>query len=124
MRELPRRTPATAPWQLWGAFAQIARRKLPEACYPGVDGFSSAPSPVKIGFVSLGCPKNLVDTEVMMGQLAERGHELTSEPGDAEVLVVNTCSFIDPANKKSIDTILEMAQYKKTGSARRLIVTG
>jgi ribosomal protein S12 methylthiotransferase len=79
---------------------------------------------VKIGFVSLGCPKNLVDTEVMMGHLAERGHELTPEPGDAEVLVVNTCSFIDPAKQESIDTILEMAEYKKTGQARKLIVAG
>jgi ribosomal protein S12 methylthiotransferase len=79
---------------------------------------------VKIGFVSLGCPKNLVDTEVMMGHLSERGHELTNEPGDAEVLVVNTCSFIDPAKQESIDTILEMAEYKKSGRARKLIVAG
>jgi len=79
---------------------------------------------VKIGFVSLGCPKNLVDSEVMMGHLVERGHELTSQPGDAEVLVVNTCSFIDPAKQESIDTILEMAEFKKTGRARKLIVAG
>jgi ribosomal protein S12 methylthiotransferase len=79
---------------------------------------------VKIGFVSLGCPKNLVDTEVMMGHLAERGHQLTPQPEDAEVIVVNTCSFIDPAKQESIDTILEMAQYKKSGHARRLIVAG
>jgi ribosomal protein S12 methylthiotransferase len=79
---------------------------------------------VKIGFVSLGCPKNLVDTEVMMGHLSERGHQLTSNPGDAEVLVVNTCSFIDPAKQESIDTILEMAEYKKSGQARKLIVAG
>jgi len=59
-----------------------------------------------------------------MGQLAERGHELTPEPGDAEVIVVNTCSFIDPAKQESIDTILEMAEYKKTGQARKLIVAG
>ena len=59
-----------------------------------------------------------------MGQLAERGHELTAEPGEAEVLVVNTCSFIDPAKQESIDTILEMAEYKKTGRARKLIVAG
>ncbi len=68
---------------------------------------------MKIGFVSLGCHKNLVDTEVMMGELSERGHELTSQPADADVLVVNTCSFIDPAKQESIDTILEMAEYKK-----------
>jgi ribosomal protein S12 methylthiotransferase len=79
---------------------------------------------LKIGFVSLGCPKNLVDTEVMMGELSERGHELTSEPGDADVLVVNTCSFIDPAKQESIDTIIEMAEYKKNGRARKLIVAG
>ena len=59
-----------------------------------------------------------------MGHLAERGHELTPEPSDAEVLVVNTCSFIDPAKQESIDTILEMAEYKKSGRARKLIVAG
>src|SRR5580692_2562281 len=79
---------------------------------------------MKIGFVSLGCPKNLVDTEVMMGQLTAHGHELTPHPGDAEVIVVNTCSFIDPAKQESIDTILEMAEYKKTGRAKKLIVAG
>jgi ribosomal protein S12 methylthiotransferase len=79
---------------------------------------------VKIGFVSLGCPKNLVDTEVMMGQLTAHGHELTPHPADAEVIVVNTCSFIDPAKQESIDTILEMAEYKKTGRAQKLIVAG
>ena len=79
---------------------------------------------MKIGFVSLGCPKNLVDTEVMMGQLAQAGHELTPHPSDADVIVVNTCSFIDPAKQESVDTILEMAEYKKTGRARKLIVAG
>ena len=79
---------------------------------------------MKIGFVSLGCPKNLVDTEVMMGQLASRGHELTPHPQDADVIVVNTCSFIDPAKQESIDTILEMAEYKKSGKARKLVVAG
>ena len=79
---------------------------------------------MKIGFVSLGCPKNLVDTEVMMGQLVSRGHELTPHPSDADVIVVNTCSFIDPAKQESVDTILEMAEYKKTGRAQRLIVAG
>src|SRR5487761_2619325 len=79
---------------------------------------------MKIGFVSLGCPKNLVDTEVMMGQLAARGHELTPHPSDADVIVVNTCSFIDPAKQESVDAILEMAEYKKTGRARKLIVAG
>ena len=79
---------------------------------------------MKIGFVSLGCPKNLVDTEVMMGQLTSSGHELTPHPADADVIVVNTCSFIDPAKQESVDTILEMAEYKKTGRAQRLIVAG
>src|SRR5579884_4085579 len=79
---------------------------------------------MKIGFVSLGCPKNLVDSEVMMGQLVHRGHELTSNPAEAEVIVVNTCSFIDPAKQESVDTILEMAGHKKTGRAKKLIVAG
>ncbi|MFO0367462.1 MAG: 30S ribosomal protein S12 methylthiotransferase RimO, partial [Acidobacteriota bacterium] len=79
---------------------------------------------MKIGFVSLGCPKNLVDSEVMMGDLVSKGHELTPHPDEADVIVVNTCSFIDPAKKESIDTILEMAQYKETGRAQRLIVAG
>jgi ribosomal protein S12 methylthiotransferase len=79
---------------------------------------------LKIGFVSLGCPKNLVDTEVMMGQLTAGGHQLTPHPSDADVIVVNTCSFIDPAKQESVDTILEMAEYKKTGRAQRLIVAG
>src|SRR5947208_12855680 len=60
----------------------------------------------------------------MMGQLAERGHELTSQPDQADVLVVNTCSFIDPAKQESIDTILEMAEYKRIGRAKRLVVAG
>ncbi|SPE41574.1 Ribosomal protein S12 methylthiotransferase RimO [Candidatus Sulfopaludibacter sp. SbA3] len=79
---------------------------------------------LKIGFVSLGCPKNLVDSEVMMGQLVAKGHELTPHPDQADVLVVNTCSFIDPAKKESVDTILEMAEYKKVGRVRKLIVAG
>jgi ribosomal protein S12 methylthiotransferase len=79
---------------------------------------------LKVGFVSLGCPKNLVDTEVMMGQLVARGHELTPSPAEADVIVVNTCSFIDPAKQESVDTILEMAEYKKIGRAQRLVVAG
>ena len=78
----------------------------------------------KVGFVSLGCPKNLVDTEVMMGLLAREGHELTPRADQAEILVVNTCSFIDPAKKESIEAILEMAELKKFGAARKLIVAG
>ncbi len=79
---------------------------------------------MKIGFVSLGCPKNLVDSEVMMGQLEQRGHELVTSPGEAEAIVVNTCSFIDPAKQESVDTILEMARYKQSGRAKRLVVAG
>src|ERR1700683_5418949 len=78
----------------------------------------------KVGFISLGCPKNLVDSEVMMGILARNGYELTAAAAEAEVLVVNTCSFIESAQKESVETILEMAEYKKFGSARRLIVAG
>jgi ribosomal protein S12 methylthiotransferase len=79
---------------------------------------------LKVGFISLGCPKNLVDSECMMGQLVAKGHELTPHPDQADVLVVNTCSFIDPAKKESVDTILEMAEYKKIGRAKKLIVAG
>ena len=79
---------------------------------------------MKIGLISLGCPKNLVDSEVMLGLAREAGHELTSDAGDADVLVVNTCAFIDSAKQESIDAILEMAQHKKDGACRRLIVTG
>jgi len=78
----------------------------------------------KVGFISLGCPKNLVDSEVMMGILAREGYELTPRADEAEVLVVNTCSFIEPAQKESIETILEMAEHKKFGSAKKLIVAG
>jgi ribosomal protein S12 methylthiotransferase len=78
----------------------------------------------KVGFVSLGCPKNLVDSEVMMGLLARDGYELTARADEAEVLVVNTCSFIEPAQKESVDAILEMAEHKKFGSAKKLIVAG
>jgi ribosomal protein S12 methylthiotransferase len=79
---------------------------------------------MKIGLVSLGCPKNLVDSEVMLGLAEEAGHELTANAAEAEVLVVNTCAFIDSAKQESVDTILEMAQHKKDGPCRRLIVTG
>src|SRR5215472_9044955 len=78
----------------------------------------------KVGFVSLGCPKNLVDSEVMMGILAREGYELTPRADDAEILVVNTCSFIEPAQKESVDAILEMAEHKKFGGAKKLIVAG
>jgi ribosomal protein S12 methylthiotransferase len=74
--------------------------------------------------ISLGCPKNLVDSEVMLGLAQNAGHELTDDPSGADVLVVNTCAFIDSAKQESIDAILEMAQHKKDGSCQRLIVTG
>ena len=79
---------------------------------------------MKIGLISLGCPKNLVDSEVMLGLAQQAGHELTQDAADADVIVVNTCAFIDSAKQESIDTILEMAQHKKDGACRRLIVTG
>ena len=77
-----------------------------------------------MGFISLGCPKNLVDSEVMMGLLDRSGARLTAHPEDADILVVNTCSFIDTAKQESINTILEMARHKTSGRATKLIVTG
>jgi ribosomal protein S12 methylthiotransferase len=77
-----------------------------------------------VGFISLGCPKNLVDSEVMMGLLDRAGARLTARPEDAEILVVNTCSFIDTAKQESVDTILEMARHKTHGRAKKLIVAG
>jgi ribosomal protein S12 methylthiotransferase len=81
-------------------------------------------SPLKVGFVSLGCPKNLVDSEVMMGMLQTGGTQITARAEDADVIVVNTCSFIDSAKQESVNTILEMAQHKITGKAQKLIVAG
>jgi ribosomal protein S12 methylthiotransferase len=79
---------------------------------------------MKIGFVSLGCPKNLVDSEVMIGLAQEAGHTLTADAADAEVLVVNTCAFIESARQESVNAVLEMAAHKSGGRCRRLIVTG
>ena len=79
---------------------------------------------MKIGLVSLGCPKNLVDSEVMLGLARDAGHELTQDASAADVLVVNTCAFIDAAKRESVDTILEMARFKTDGACRRRIVTG
>ncbi len=93
-----------------------ARKSIPETAAP--------PAPTKVGFVSLGCPKNLVDSEVMMGILAQAGAELTPAAEDADVIVVNTCSFIASAQQESVDTILEMARHKTGGKARRLVVAG
>lgn len=78
----------------------------------------------KIGMVSLGCPKNTVDSELVLGTLASKGHNITADAGGAEVIVVNTCGFIDSAKEESIDTILEMADYKRKGSCQKLIVMG
>ena len=79
---------------------------------------------MKILFVSLGCDKNLVDSEVMLGLLRDKGHEITNDEAQAEVVVVNTCSFIHDAREESVQTILEMAELKNTGVCRLLIVTG
>jgi ribosomal protein S12 methylthiotransferase len=79
---------------------------------------------MKIGFLSLGCPKNLVDGEVMLGIARDAGHELTPDAASADVLVVNTCAFIDKAKQESIDAILEMAAHKTSGNCSRLVVTG
>jgi ribosomal protein S12 methylthiotransferase len=78
----------------------------------------------RVGFISLGCPKNLVDTEVMMGQLKQTGYEITSKIEDAETLVINTCAFIEAAKQESIDTILEAASLKERGITKRIIVAG
>src|ERR1043165_942690 len=78
----------------------------------------------KVGFVSLGCPKNLVDSEVMLGTLSGRGYTITADKHDADIIVVNTCGFIDSAKQESIDTILEMAALKATGKVKRLVVAG
>ena len=88
------------------------------------DSASSSNTRKKVGFVSLGCPKNLVDSEVMMGLLNQAGAEITTRASDADIIVVNTCSFIDSAKQESVDTILEMAQHKTAGRAQKLIVAG
>src|SRR6478736_4292465 len=84
----------------------------------------SCGQPPKVGFVNMGCPKNLVDSEVMMGMLAQAGAQLTPHAEDAEIIVVNTCSFIDSAQQESVNTILEMARHKNSGRARKLVVAG
>jgi ribosomal protein S12 methylthiotransferase len=79
---------------------------------------------MKVGFVSLGCPKNLVDGEVMLGYARDAGHEITPDAREADVIVVNTCAFIDTAKEESVNAILEMAQLKRDGGCKRLVVTG
>jgi len=78
----------------------------------------------KVGFISLGCPKNLVDSEVMMGQLKQNGYQITANAEEADTVVVNTCGFIDAAKRESIEAILEAARLKTNGKAKRLIVAG
>jgi len=85
---------------------------------------SEAAPTKKVGFISLGCPKNLVDSEVMMGMLTHAGAYLTPRAEDADIIVVNTCSFIDSAQQESVNTILEMAKLKNQGRARKLVVAG
>lgn len=79
---------------------------------------------MKIGVVSLGCPKNLVDSETMLGLIHEENYEITNDPSEAEIIIVNTCGFIESAKEESINTILQMAEYKKSGSCKHIIVTG
>src|SRR5216117_16347 len=79
---------------------------------------------MNVHFVSLGCPKNRVDTEVMLGETTGAGHQIVASPEEAEVIVVNTCGFIGEAKQESIDAILEMAKHKESGTCRRLVVTG
>src|SRR5580765_2557668 len=98
---------------------ELSSKKSPENAPARADS-----RPQKVGFVSLGCPKNLVDSEVMMGMLARAGAELTRRAEDADVSVVNTCSFIDSAQQESVNTILEMAGHKTAGKAKKLVVAG
>jgi ribosomal protein S12 methylthiotransferase len=97
---------------------KIISAQAPPADRPLID------RPQKVGFVSLGCPKNLVDSEVMMGLIARAGGELTRRAEDADIIVVNTCSFIESAQQESVNTILEMAAHKTGGKAKKLVVAG
>src|SRR2546425_6773298 len=102
----------------------VAEEKSVPALHREKTDSSSASRRKKVGFVSLGCPKSLVDSEVMMGLLTQAGAELTSRAEDADVIVVNTCSFIGSAQQESVDTILEMARLKTEGRAQKLVVAG
>jgi ribosomal protein S12 methylthiotransferase len=107
--------PESAPG--WAPVAFAPRKPAPPP--------SSAPSNGQsVGLVSLGCPKNLVDSEVMLGHLRAQGYAIASDAKAADVIVVNTCAFIDRAKQESVDTILEMAREKENGRAKRLVVTG
>ena len=79
---------------------------------------------MKVGFISLGCPKNLVDTEAMLGQLVDKGYSIAADPSDSEIVIINTCGFIEPAKKESIDTILRAAKLKEKDPDKKLIVAG
>ncbi len=100
---------------------EVSPEIAPEQTKPA---FSAESPRKKVGFVSLGCPKNLVDSEVMMGMLNDAGAEITQDANAADIIVVNTCSFIDSAKQESVNAILEMAQHKTTGKAQKLIVAG
>ena len=78
----------------------------------------------KVMFISLGCDKNTVDSEFMLGLLKDRGYTLTNDEGEADVIVINSCAFIKDAQQESINSILEAAEYKKTGNLKRLVVAG
>ena len=78
----------------------------------------------KISFVSLGCDKNLIDSEIMLGLIDEEGYEITYDDSEADIIIINSCGFIMDANQEAIDKVLEMADYKKEGKCRALIVTG
>ncbi len=84
----------------------------------------TVPRTTRVGLISLGCAKNLVDSEVMLGHLARAGCEFVQDPAEADLIVVNTCGFIDAAREESIQTILEAAEYKKSGRLKRLVVAG
>src|ERR1035438_9814180 len=107
------------------ALLEVPATRINATSFRGSESVSiSVAAPKKIAFVSLGCPKNLVDSEVMMGLLAQGGAQITSRAEDADIIVVNTCSFIESAKQESVDTILEMAQHKTAGRAQKLIVAG
>jgi len=81
-------------------------------------------SPLRVGVISLGCAKNRVDSEIMLGQLVQAGYKITSCAADADVMVINTCGFITPAKEEAINTILETAQLKENGRLKALLVGG
>jgi ribosomal protein S12 methylthiotransferase len=107
-----------------GGWTPVELRVRPGSGEEAPDAAAPVKEPLTVGLVSLGCPKNLVDGEVMLGHLRRRGHELVADARQADVIVVNTCAFIDRAKQESIDAVLEMAVEKEKGRARRLVVTG